>query len=94
MKLTEVVNLINNLDYEEGLKRKLAPQNSLMQLHRSGEIIAVYRFKKAPTEEEQVEVLRQHCGTIQLPAIAGMFTTVEALEARIAKSMSLFSKLK
>lgn len=94
MKITEVVNLINNLDYEEGLKRKFAPQNSLMQLHRSGEIIAVYRFKKAPTEEEQVEVLKQHRGTIQLPAIAGMFATVEALEARIAKSMSLFSKLK
>lgn len=94
MEISEVVNLINNLDYEEGLKRKLSPKYSLIQLNRAGEIEAVYRFKKPPTDEQQVEVLKKHRGTIQIPAMLGMFETVSSLETRIAKSLPLFSSLK
>jgi len=94
MELSEVVSLINNLDYEEGLKRNFSPKYSLIQLNRTGEVEAVYRFKKPPTDEQQVEVLKKHRGTIQIPAMLGMFATVNSLEARIAKSLPLFSSLK
>lgn len=94
MNISEVVNLINNLDYEEGLKRKFSPQYSLMQLDRTGEIVAVYRFKTTPTEEQQLEALKTHRGTIQIPAMVGMFDTEVSLKARIKDSMSLFSHIK
>ncbi|OHX35726.1 hypothetical protein BJL95_16050 [Methylomonas sp. LWB] len=93
MNISEAVRIINNLDYEEGLKRKFAPQHSLMQLDRNGDIVAIYRFKKSPTEEEQVEALKKHRGTVQIPAMPGMFDTVAALQARISKSMPVFSSL-
>lgn len=94
MNLSEVFRLINNLDYEEGLKRKFGPKYSLMQLDRNGEIVAVYRFKELPSEEQKVEMLKKYRGTIQLPAMVGMYETAESLRQRIAKSMSLFSSLK
>ena len=94
MDITEVFHLINNLDYEEGLKRKLGPKYSLMQLDRSSEIVSVYRFKEPPSEEQQVEALKKHRGTIQLPAMVGMYDTTETLRQCIAKSMPLFSSLK
>ena len=94
MNICEVVHLINNLDYEKGLKRKFGPKYSLMQLDRSGEIVAVYRFKDSPSEEQQLNALKRHRGTIQIPAMVGMFDTIEALEIQIKKSMLLFSVMK
>lgn len=94
MELSEAIKLINNLDYDEGLKRKFSPQYSLIQLNRTGKIEAIYRFKNPPTDIQQVEALKKHRGTIQIPAMLGMYETVSLLEARIAKSLPLFSSLK
>ncbi len=94
MNVTEVFRLINNLDYDEGLKRKFGPKYSLMQLDKHGEIVAVYRFKEAPSEEQQVEALKKHRGTIQIPAMVGMYETIESLKVCITDSMPLFSSLK
>ena len=71
MKIEDAHKLVNNLDYEEGLKRKFSPMHSLIQLHRSGEIVKVYRFKKIPNEEQCTEALHGHPGTVQIPARVG-----------------------
>lgn len=93
MDICDAFCLINNLDYEKGLKRKFGPKYSLMQLDKRGDIVAVYRFKNSPTEKQQLDALKSHSGTIQIPAMVGMFNTMEELEIRVEKSMSLFSKM-
>ncbi|MEW8084854.1 MAG: hypothetical protein AB2823_04750 [Candidatus Thiodiazotropha endolucinida] len=94
MKIDEALILVNNLDYEEGLKRKFSPRHSLIQLHRSGEIVAVYRFKNSPNESQYTEAMQKNPGTVQIPAVVGTYPTVEALQAAIDETMWLFDKMK
>ena len=54
MTVDEAFQLIENLDHPEGLKRKLAPGYSLLQINRDGDIVSVERFKETPTEAEQL----------------------------------------
>ena len=92
MKIEEACVLINNLDFEEGLRRKFSPRHSLVQLARSGEIEAVYRFKRTPSEEEYSTALHDHPGTIQFPAEVGMYPDVESLQEAINRRMWCFDK--
>ena len=94
MEISEAFFLINNLDYEEGLKRKLAPKHSLVQLNRNGKIEAVYRYKYIPTEFQYTYVAKLYPRTIQLPTYADSYEAVEEFQARIDDSMWLFSKMK
>ena len=94
MTIIEAHRLINNLDYQDGLKRDLSPKNSLVHINRDGEIEAVYRFKKTPTEVEYSGALSKHPKTIQISAVVGAYPTLESLEAAIDKRMWLFETMK
>ena len=95
MTINEAHRLVNNLDYEDGLRRTLSPRHSLIQVNRNGEVEAVYRFKHTPTEQQQYsEALSNHPKTIQIPARVGTYETIESLEAAIEKRMWLFEEKK
>ena len=94
MKIEVAHILVNNLDYDDGLKRKFSPRYSVIQLHRSGEIVGVYRFRDAPNEIQCAEALKKHPGTVQIPARVGTYPTVKALQTAIDESMWLFDKMK
>ncbi len=93
MNLKEAMIAINNLDVA-GLKRKLRPKHSLIQINRKGEIIGVYKYKEMPSEEEQLEVLNKHPGTIQIPAREDTYENEQKLKKAIKETMWLFDKMK
>jgi hypothetical protein len=93
MNLKEAIIIINNLDVS-GLKRKLRPKHSLIQVNRKGDIEGIYKYKEAPTEEQQIEALNKHPGTIQIPAIENSRLNEQELKNSILKSMWLFDKMK
>jgi hypothetical protein len=94
MTVEEAFQLIENLDYAEGLRRKLAPSHSLLQINRDGDIVSVERFREPSTEAEQIAALNKYPGTIQINARPGMYESADELRERIQKSMWLFSKMK
>ena len=94
MSIEEAFNLIENLDYPEGLKRKFAPRYSLIQLARSGEIVCVERYKSCPDEAVQIELLNRYPGTIQLNGRPGMYESAAELRERVKQRMWLFEKMK
>ena len=77
-----------------GLKRKFRPKHSLIQVNRKGKIEAIYKFKRIPTEEQQIEALNKHPGTVQIPAMADTYRNEAELKGGINKSMRLFDKMK
>ena len=94
MSIEEAFNLMENLDFPEGLKRKFAPSFSLLQVARSGEIVCVERYKSRPDEVVQIELLNRYPGTIQLNGRPGMYKSATELRERVEKSMWLFNKMK
>ena len=94
MTIDEAFHLTNNLDLPEGLKRKFGPGYSLILIDRSGDVVRVERFKKPPTEEEQLATLRLQSGCIAIDASPGMDASSAALKHRIATSMFLFDHMK
>lgn len=94
MTIEEAYELIENRDYAEGLKRKFAPGFSLLHVNRTGDVVSVLRFKKLPTEEEQLEALKENRGCIQLSANPGMYSSALELRERIESSKWLFDKMK
>ena len=93
MNLKEALVTINNLDVS-GLKRKSRPKHSLIQINQRGEIEGIYRYKEIPSEEQQLEALKKHPGTIQIPAIEDTFKNEQDIENAIKKRMWLFGKMK
>ena len=93
MNLNEALKIINNLDVS-GLKRKLRPKNSLIQINRKGEIEGIYKYKEYPSEEQQLEALNKHPGTLQIPATEGTYQSEQELKNAIRKRMWLFDKMK
>jgi hypothetical protein len=93
VKTKEAIILLNNLDVS-GLKRKFRPKHSLIQVNRKGKIEAIYKFKSIPTEEQQIEALNKHPGTIQIPAMEDIYRNGAELKGTINKSMWLFDKMK
>jgi nicotinic acid mononucleotide adenylyltransferase len=94
MSIEEAFHLMENLDYPEGLKRKFAPQYSLLQLARNGEIVCVERYKSCPGEAVQLELVKRYRGTIQLSGSPGMYKSAAEFRERVERSMWLFDKLK
>ncbi len=94
MTIEEAYDLIENRDYAEGLKRKFAPGFSLVHINHLGDVVNVLRFKKLPTEEEQLEALKENRGCIQLSANPGMYSSASELFERIDSSKWLFDKMK
>ena len=94
MTVEDAFHLIENLDYAEGLKRKIAPSYSLLQINRQGEVVSVERFKEPSTEQQQIDALNRHPRTIQINGRPGMYGSVDELRERIQKSMWLFAKMK
>ena len=94
MTVEEAFRLIENLDYEEGLRRRLAPSYSLLQINRDGEVVSVERFKESTTEVEQLALLKRHPRTIQLNGSPGMYASADELREHIQNSMWLFEKMK
>lgn len=94
MKISEAHKLINNLDYEEGLKRKFSPQYSLIQVNYDGGIVAIYRYKERPSEDVYSRVLKDHPGTVQIPARVGLYPTENSLKEAINKRRSILNKMK
>ena len=93
MNLKEALVTINNLDVS-GLKRRFRPKHSLIQINQRGEIEAIYKYKEIPSEEQQLEALKKHPGTIQMPAIEDTFKNEQDIENAIKKRMWLFDKMK
>ncbi len=93
MTIDEAYDLIENRDYPEGLKRKLAPRYSLFHVNRFGEVVNILRFTKLPTDEEQLVALKENRGCIQLSCSPGMYVSADELRERIEKSMWLFEKM-
>ena len=93
MNLKEAMITINNLDVA-GLKRKFRPKHSLIQINRKGEIIGVYKFKETPSEEQQLEALNKHPGTVQIPAREDTYENEQELKDAIKETMWLFDKMK
>jgi hypothetical protein len=94
MTVDEAFRLIENLDYAEGLRRRLAPSYSLLQINRDGDIVSVERFKEPTTEAQQLALLKRHPGTIQINGRPGMYASVDDLREHVRGSMWLFSKMK
>ena len=94
MTVDEAFQLIENLDHPEGLRRKLAPDYSLLQINRDGDIASVERFKEPPTEAEQLAALNKHPGCVQINGSPGMYDSVEELRDHVSKSMWIFDKMK
>ena len=92
MNLEDATILINNLD-ATGLKKKLRPKHSLIQINRKGEIVAVFKFKENPTEEQQIEALNENPGTVQIPAMEETYQSESELERAIRSSMWLFDNM-
>jgi hypothetical protein len=93
MNLKEAIISINNLDVA-GLKRKFRPKHSLIQINRKGEIVGVYKYKEIPTEEQQLEALNKHPGTVQMPAREETYKNEHELKDAIKETMWLFDKMK
>ena len=93
MTVDEAFQLIENLDHPEGLKRKLAPGYSLLQITRDGDVVSVERFKELPTEAEQLAALNKHPGCVQINGSPGMYASVEELREHIRGSMWLFDRM-
>ena len=94
MKIDQVFEVIENLDYPEGLRRRLAPRYSLLQVNRAGEVVAVERFKELPTQAEQIEMLNKNPGTIQLTARPGLCASPDELKQRVKSQLVVFSMMK
>ncbi len=94
MTIEEAYNLIENLDYPEGLKRKFAPRFSLVQIDKLGEIACVQRYKSRPTEADQLALLKQFPKTVQINGEPGLYSSVDALKQNVKDSMWLFEKFK
>lgn len=93
MTVYEAFQLIENLDYPEGLRRKLAPAYSLFQISRNGEVVGVQGFKELPTEADRLAGLKNNRGCIQLHGSPGMYASVEELKQHIEDSKWLFDKM-
>ena len=94
MTIEQAYELIENRDYQVGLKRKFAPRYSLFHVNRVGEVVNVVRFKKLPTEEEQLTAIKENRGCMQLSGNPGMYESAAELRERIEKSLWLFEKMK
>lgn len=94
MTIEEAYELIENLDYAEGLKRKFAPGYSLIHVNRDREVSSVLRFKNLPSEQEQLNSIKENRSCIQLSANPGMYSSPSELRERIESSMWLFDKMK
>ncbi len=94
MTIEEAYNLVENLDYPEGLKRKFAPGFSLLQIDSLGKIVVVERFKSRPTETDQIELLNRFPRTVQINGKPGMYSTSDELKQHVSDSMWLFDKMK
>jgi len=94
ISIEEAYQLVENLDYEKGLKRKFAPQYSLIQINRDGTVASVRRFKSVPTEDKQKASLRENPDTFQINGSPGMYESLEEFRERIEEDMWLFSKMK
>jgi len=93
MNLKEAIIIINNFDVS-GLKRKFRPKHSLIQINREGEIEGIYKYKENPSEEQQLNTLKKHPKTLQIPAVEDLYKNEEELKNAINKRMWLFDKMK
>jgi len=93
MTSEEAFQLIENLDYPEGLKRRFAPGHSLININRNGEVVNLSRFKNLPTEEEQRALLQRFPDCMQIFGSSGMYATVDEFHERIHRSLHLFGIL-
>ena len=93
MDFEEAIIAINNLDVS-GLRRKFTPKHSLIQINFNGEIVGVYKYKDNPSEEQQLEALNEHPGTIQIPAMEDTYKNTQELKDAIKETMWLFDKMK
>ena len=94
MSIEDAFELINNLDVPEGLRRKFAPQHSLIHINRDGEIASVVRFKHYPSEAEQLDALNNAPRCVQIIGVPGMYASLPEFRSRIADSMFLFDHMK
>ena len=78
MSLEEALNLVNNLDTREAL-RKFSPQWSTIAVDEGGTIIAVIRHKERPTLQQNKEDLLKHPKSVQITAWPGRFNSTEEL---------------
>ena len=93
MDLEKAIIVLNNLDVS-GLKRKLRPKHALIQVNREGEIVGIYKYKENPSTTQQLEALKKHPSSIQIPAEEGLYENEQKLKDAIAKRMWLFDKIK
>jgi hypothetical protein len=93
MTLEEAIALINNLDFKE-THRRYAPQHGLLLFDRTGQVVAVYRYKETPDESEQCRTIKQHGGCVQISTWPGLYATAGALRKRIDQSMDVFALMK
>jgi hypothetical protein len=81
--LDNTLNIINNLDVREPLRR-FAPQWSIVFVDPSGEIIDVARFKEWPKPPGILPPqMEKHLGTVKFLAQPGMYTTIDQLRKKI-----------
>ena len=94
MTIEEAFELIENRDYPEGLRRRLAPGYSLFHVNRYGEVVNVIRFKRLPTEEDQFAAIKENRGCVQFSGNPGMYASAAELRTAIEQTMWLFEKMK
>lgn len=93
MTVEEAFRIVENLDHPEGLRRKLAPAYSLLQVNRDGEVVSVERFKALPTDSQKLAAPQKHRGCIQLNGNPGLYESVDDLRKEIDETMWLFDRL-
>ena len=85
MTIEEAFRLVENLDYQEGLRRKFAPGFSLLQIDKRGEIVAVERYKARPTEADQIELLNRFPRTVQINGKPGIYSSWKDLNPNYSR---------
>ncbi len=78
----EALDRINNKGLE-GLRKKFAPKNNILQISKKGIIESMYTFKKQPTSFQEHAAFKENPGTVQINVGEDTYATVEELTKRV-----------
>jgi hypothetical protein len=88
-QLDTVLELINNLDHREAL-RKFAPAWAIVVVNSALEIEAVERYKYEPKVNEEKALMSKHVGCAYFFTHPGMYDSLEKLSEKIATFKEAF----
>lgn len=88
-QLDTVLELINNLDHREAL-RKFGPAWAIVVVNPALQIEAVERYKEMPQVAEANALMSKHAGCAYFYTHPGMYDSLEKLRAKISACKEAF----